>query len=193
MIATGSMGWNLLYGLFNGVIGIIYRSAWFITMCAYHLTLGGMRLAVVSLSADKRGKRSEQSVMRRNGIAMLFLAIVISGSVAVSFHYQVSKAYPTSVMIAIAAYTFFMAALAIRNTILAHKERSLLMIAMRNISLAAATATMLTLQRSMIATFGSGAADFANVMNGATGMGAFLIVLSLGITMIVRSGRLKRF
>lgn len=185
-ITCGSMGWNVLYGIFNGVLGIIYRSAWFITMCAYYLTLGGMRLAVVSLNADKNGKRTEQSVMRHNGIAMLFLAIVLSGSVALSFHYSVAKTYPVPIMIAIATYTFFMAALAIRNTIRAHREKSLFMITLRNISLAGATAAMLTLQRSMTATFGADAVDFANIMNGSVGMGAFLIVFALGISMIIR-------
>lgn len=189
LIAGGSMGWNLLYGIFNGVLGIIYRSAWFITMCAYYLTLGGMRLAVVSLNTEKQGKRTEQSVMRHNGIAMLFLAIVLSGSVALSFHYAVAKTYPVPVMIAIAAYTFFIAGIAIRNTIRAHKDRSLFMMTLRNISLAGAVASMLTLQRSMTATFGNDAADFANTMNGACGMGAFLIVLALGITMIVQGSR----
>lgn len=189
LITGGSMGWNLLYGIFNGILGIIYRSAWFITMCAYYLTLGGMRLAVVSLNADKTGRRTERSVMRHNGIAMLFLAIVLSGSVVLSFHYSVSKTYPHPVMTLIAAYTFFIAILAIRNTIRAHKDRSLVMINLRNISLAGATASMLTLQRSMMATFGAEEIDLANTMNGATGMGAFLIVLVLGITMIVQGSK----
>ena len=49
---------------------------------------------------------------------------------------------------------------------------------------------MLTLQRSMIATFGSEDADFANTMNGISGLGVFLIVLVLGISMIIQ-GREK--
>ena len=191
LIDSGSMGWKLLYGIFNGVLGVIYRSAWFITMCAYYLTLGGMRLAVVSLTTGKEGKRTERSVMRHNGIAMLFLAIVLSGSVAVSFHYSVAKTYPVPIMIAIATYTFFIAAVAIRNTIRAHKDRSVFMINLRNISLAGATASMLTLQRSMMATFGADAVDFANTMNGSVGMGAFLIVLALGISMIVQGSKNK--
>ena len=194
LIACGNMGWNLLYGIFNGVLGVLYRSAWFITMGVYHLTLGLMRLSVVTLRTDKNNRRTEISVMRHNGIAMVFLAVVISASVALSFLYSVARTYHVPVMIAIATYTFFITALAIRNVILAHKERSLFMISLRNISLAGATASMLTLQRSMTATFGAGeaAASFANTMNGAAGMGAFLIVLSLGIMMIVQGKRSRQ-
>ena len=192
IIASGSMGWNLLYGIFNGVLGIIYRSAWFITMCAYYMTLGGMRLAVVSLNTEKNGKRSERSIMRHNGIAMLFLAVVLSATVALSFRYSVTKTYPTPIMIAIATYTFYITALAIRNMVRAQKDKSLLMITLRNISLAGAVASMLTLQRSMTATFGSDAVDFANTMNGASGMGAFLIVLVLGITMIIQGSKRRQ-
>ena len=50
---------------------------------------------------------------------------------------------------------------------------------------------MLTLQRSMTATFGADAVDFANTMNGSVGMGAFLIVLALGISMIVQGSKNK--
>ena len=186
------MGWNLLYGLFNGVLGLVYRSAWFATMGVYHLTLGFMRLAVVSLPVDRSGRRSEGSVLRHNGIAMLFLALVLSVSVAMSFLYSVHRSYPQVVMIAIAAYTFFLAGLAIRNVVRAQKDRSLTMIDLRDISLAGVTASMLTLQRSMIATFGGESSDFALVMNGAAGLGAFLIVLALGIAMIVQGRGSKK-
>ena len=29
-----NMGWNLIYAVFNGILGIVYRSGWFATMCA---------------------------------------------------------------------------------------------------------------------------------------------------------------
>ena len=182
------MGWNLFYGLFNGILGIAYRSVWLITMCAFFLTLGGMCFSVVMLHRDNKGKRSERLVLCHNGITMFLLAIILACLVAISFLQPVSKTYPVAMMIAIAAYTFFLAVNAIRNVILAQKEKSLSMITLRNISLAGATASMLTLQRSMTATFG-GEAAFANTMNGATGMGAFLIVLALGVSMIIQGSR----
>lgn len=190
VFAAGSMGFNLLYGIFNGILGIIYASLWFITMCAYYLTLGCMRLAVVTLD-EKNNKRTERSVMCHNGIAMLFLAVVLVGTVTISFLYPVSKSYPVTVMIAIATYTFLIAAFAIRNAVCAHKEHSLITITLRNISLAGVAASMLTLQRSMIATFGSEDADFANTMNGISGLGVFLIVLVLGISMIIQGRERK--
>lgn len=180
------MGWNILYGIFNGVLGIIYASVWFVTMCAYYLILGFMRLSVTSYIRGKRRKATQRKMLTLNGAALIFLAVVLSGSVVLTFKYPVAKKYDKIVMIAIATYTFVMAFFAIKNIIKAHKSKSLKMIALRNISLAGAAASMLSLQRSMITTFGENEEYFRNVMEGATGMGVFLIVLALGISMIIQ-------
>ena len=189
MIAAAGMGWNMLYGIFNGVLGIVYGSVWFVTMCVYYLILGCMRLTVTTYMRGKKEKLTQRKMMTFNGIALIFLAVVLSGSVVLAFKYPVAKQYDEIVMISIATYTFVTAFFAIRNIIKAHKEKSLQMIALRNISLASVTASMLSLQRSMITTFGEGEEHFRYVMEGATGMGVFLIVLALGISMIVRGVR----
>lgn len=123
--------------------------------------------------------------MKKNGCALLFLALVLSGITCLSFLYPVAKAYNQIVMIAIAAYTFYIAVAAIINIIKAHRQRSARLIALRNISCAGAVASMLSLQRSMTATFGGSDQHFASVMNGCAGMGGFLIVVAPGISMII--------
>lgn len=191
LIARVSMGWNFLYGLFNGVLGVIYGSLWFGALFVYYIILGVMRLSVVSLEFDKRCKRTEKSVMRNNGRALIFLAAVISAMTCLSFIYPVTRVYNKIVMIAIAAYTFFIAVIALVNIVKAHRQRSALLITLRNISCAGATASMLSLARSMIATFGDAEPRFAKVMNGSAGMGGFLAVVALGVSMIVQSKRKK--
>lgn len=183
-----SMGWNAVYGVFNGVLGIVYGSVWFATMCVYYLMLGYMRLWVTSFNEQKARRRTERGTMKLCGIALIFLAVVLSGSVVLSFKYPVAKKYDKIIMITIATYTFVIAFLAVRNSVKAQKEKSLRMIALRNISLGGATASILSLQRSMIPTFGDGGSThFANVMEGATGMGAFVIITALGVSMLVQS------
>ena len=51
---------------------------------------------------------------------------------------------------------------------------------------------LLALTRSMLSTFGSSTAHFSYVMEGATGLGAFLIVLGLGISMLVSAARMRQ-
>lgn len=189
LIAGTTSGYNLIYGIFNGIMGIVYQSAWFGIMFFYYALIGIMRLSVVSYQAGKKENRSARVVMRHNGVALIFLAIILSISVAISFLFPVTKKYNKVVMVLIATYTFFITALAVRNIVSAHKKKSSVLIVLRNISLAGAVASMLSLQRSMTLTFGEGPEGevFGHIMNGATGLGAFIIVLFLGIVTIVRS------
>ena len=92
------------------------------------------------------------------------------------------------IMITIATYTAWKVTMAIVNIVKAHKKKALLLITLRNIGCADAAMSVLTLEHSMIATFGSGESRLAATMDGAVGMGAFLIVLLLGISMIVPFG-----
>lgn len=189
LFAFGSMGWNLAYGLFNGVLAIVYRSVWFATLFAFYVILGCMRLSVVSLKYQKKFKRTEATVMRQNGIALLILAVVLCVMTYLTFLFSAVRANNKIVMIAIATYTFYIAVSAIVKIVKAIKHHSPSVVTLRNISCAGATASMLSLQRSMVVTFGEGDTWFYEVMNGAAGLGAFLIVAALGVGMLIQSYR----
>lgn len=186
IFTVGSMSWNLIYGIFNVVLGIVYSSLWFDVMGFYYLILGYMRFSIVSLQTKTHNEKKLRKTMYKNGILLIILAFVLSGTVALCFILSVRKGYNKIIMITIATYTFYNVVSSIRNIFIAHKEKSSILIALRNISLAGATASVLSLQRSMTATFGRGETNFANVMEVATGLGAFVIVLSLGILMIIK-------
>lgn len=40
--------WNLSYAVFNGVLGFLFSSRWFLTLCVYYAVLGIMRLTAVN-------------------------------------------------------------------------------------------------------------------------------------------------
>ncbi len=186
MFACGSMGWNLIYGVFNGALGIVYRSVWFATMGAYYLMLGGMRLSVVTLRMGSPKRRTEHGTATRCGVAMIFLAAILALSVGLSFLFPVARAHNKIIMITIAAYTVFMTFLAVRNIVRARQGKSLWILTLRNFSLAAATASVLSLERSLLTTFGEGTSGAAYVLEVISGAAAFAVVLSLGIGMILR-------
>lgn len=190
LAATLSMGWNLVYAAFNLILGFYHSSYWFYTMAAYYAVLGFMRLSAVSMSW-KSNRRKEKTVMRHNGEALIGLGCVISGVVLLSIREVRGQQYNKVVMITIAAYTFYLTVMAVINIIKAQKMQSAQMITLRNISLAGAIGGMLTLERSMLATFGDTTDQFSHVMKAASGGAAFLIIVALGIGMILYSNKMK--
>lgn len=188
MTATAGLVVNLLYALYNGVLGLMTQSLWFVTMGAYYIVLSAMRFAAVL--AGRRGMRTAGDagalIIRLSGVLLVILAAVLSGSVYLSLTREVAVGYQKIVMITIAAYTFSKLTVAIVGAVKARRTRSPLLTAIRNIGCADAAASLLSLQRSMFASFGdvgSGAGTF--IMNAAAGGAVCLFIVGLGVRMAV--------
>lgn len=114
MIAVPGMVSNIIFALFNGVIGITSHSAWFGTLSAYYILLSIMRVGVVRQERKLAGVKEKQehmsrelSVYRRNSILFIFLAVVLAGAVVLLLHAQGGKEYPGLTIYAVATYTFY--------------------------------------------------------------------------------------
>ena len=189
LAAALTMGWNLAYGLFNGLLGAFYRSAWFYAMGAYHLALGLMRLIAVSSARGGPEHRPSRRTGAALGAGMAALAVILSVIVELTIADSVGTSYPMAIMIAIAAFTFFTVIRSIVLMIRAHRNREGLTILLRNISCASAVGSVLSLERSMLGTFGSSTDRFTYVTEGVSGLVGFLIVLALGVSMLLGSSR----
>ena len=187
--AALSTGWNLLYAVFNGILAGVYSSWWFLTLCAFYLMLGFMRLSVITVQKSRH--RTEASVMRHNGIAMIVLSVVLCGMVLLTIRETIDNPRHRIIMLTIAVYTFTLACWAVRNMIRAHREKSAQMITLRNISCAGAIASILSLERSMLATYGDISSTFSRRMEAASGAVAFFLLIGLGTGMILHSGSFK--
>lgn len=182
MTATLSFIINIVYAVYHGVLGVIDGSWWFVTMSAYYAMLSVMRMYVVL--HERKKKNDERKVMRIAGVFLLLLSWVLAGSVVLNAVHDVSKSHHEIVMITIALYTTIKVTLAIMNAVKARQTHSLFFITLRNISCADAAASVVSLQRSMFASFGDVTGADVFIMNIATGTAAFIIVLIMGIFMI---------
>lgn len=182
---------NVAYTIYNGVLGIVSRSAWFITMAVYYSLLGIMRFRAVntqkkiSLMKDPEAiRRKEAAVLKTNGILLLFLNLALSGVVLLTIATGTAKRYSEIIVISIAAYTFYKIVMAVMNMVKVRKMRSPLLLAVRNIGAADALASLLTLQTTMLASFQSDSSLNADWMNAVTGFAVCILISATGISMI---------
>ncbi len=185
-----SLGWNLTFALINLVLSVIYGSWWYVTVGCLYLLLGLMRLSTVTLPHSRR--RSEQTLLRQNALGMGVLAVVVCGMTILTIRNRYTPAQNKIVMIIAAAYTFAFVILCIRNSVIAQREKSVLLIVLRNISLASAAIAMLSLARSMMGTFGDGYDETTLALLAVTGALAFVLLIGLAVGMLIQSktGRL---
>ena len=173
---------NLVYGLGHAVFGVMEASSGLLVMATYHILLGVMRFGAV---LTERRHTSERFVMRFCGVMLTVLAVILGVSTALSILQDRAVPHGLIIMLTIAVYTFWKLTMAIIHMVQAHLSGTPLTRTIRNITLASALASMMTMQRSMLASFG---ADMPSgevlIFNALTGAGVCLLVLLMGLNMI---------
>lgn len=189
---------HLLYAFYHAALGIMYQSVWFVTMCAYYIVLSTMRLSAVLCERKNRGTASsdadndiEYFVMKLCGVLLIMLNFVLAGSIYISLSQNIATKYGEIVMITIASYTFYKITVTIIKAVKQRKNPSPLLSVIRSISYAEVAASVLTLQRSMLVSFGEMNNADIHTMNVLTGSAVCLFVLILGITLIIRGTQRK--
>ena len=192
MSAAIAFVFHLLYAIYHCVLGIINLSLWFIAMCAFYGILAIMRFSAVLCERKKQEAASydaEKFVMKLSGILLAVLSFILAAVNYISLSQSMIAKHGEIIMITIATYTFYKITIAVIKAVKQHKNSSLLLKTIRNISYAEVAASILTLQRSMLVSFGAVEADKIWLMNSVTGAAVCLFVLMLGISMIIKAIR----
>ena len=180
---------NLLYAFYHGVLGFVNQSSWFLTLCAYYAILSTLRFSAVLYghsSPPAYAADTERFVARFSGALLTVLCLVLTGVIYISLSQNIAAKYGEIVMITIATYTFGKIIAAIVKAVKQHKNPALLLAVVRNIGYAEVAASLLTLQRSMLVSFGTMDKGTIQLMNSLTGAAVCLFILILGIVMIGR-------
>ena len=190
---------NVAYTVYNGVIGIMNQSVWFITMAVYYSLLGIMRYRAVStgrkisrLDDREQIRKKELSVIKTDGILLLVLNLALSGVVLLTIAQDTAKRHSEIMVISIAAYTFYKITMAVVNMVKVRKTKSPILITIRNIGAADALVSMLTLQAAMFASFQDKNSLNTNQMNAITGLSVCILISILGISMIWYAWKKKK-
>ena len=180
--APATLAMNLLYGTGHAVLGLMDGSVWLLVMAAYHILLGVMRFGAV---LTERRHTSECFVMRFCGVMLTVLAVVLGTSTALSLLQKRAVPHGMIIMLTIAVYTFWKLTMAIVHTVQAHQSGTPLTRTIRNITLASALASLMTMQRSMLVSFqGDATEQEMMVLNICTGTAVCLLVLLMGLNMM---------
>lgn len=192
MSAAIAFVFNLLYAIYHFVLGIINLSLWFIAMFAFYGILATMRFSIVLCERKRRETTSydmEKFVLKLSGILLAALSFILAEVNYISLSQSMITKHGEIIMITIATYTFYKVTMAIIKAVKQHKNLSLLLKVLRCITYVEVAASLLTLQRSMLVSFGAINDRQVSLMNAVTGAAVCLFVLELGVSMIIKSAR----
>ena len=186
----GSLTWNAFYGLFQLWLGFYHHTFWFYSLGAYYICLGVMRFFLARHTTRYApGERMQTELVKYRACGIVFLLMNLALALIIFFMVYFNRTFRHHMItaIAMAAYTFAALTTAIINVIKYRKYNSPVFSASKAISLAAALVSMLTLESTMLTTFGDGTmtAIERKWMLGATGGVVSLLIVATAIYMIV--------
>lgn len=187
----GSLIWNIAYAIFQLWLGIYHNTFWFCSLGAYYFCLAFMRVFLAHhTSLHKRRERMREELLKYRACVAVFLVMNLALSLMIFFMVYWNRTFEHHEIttIAMAAYTFTSFTFAIINIIKYRKYQSPVYSASKAISLAAACVSMLTLEATMLTTWG-GNEDiaFRRTMLALTGIAISLFIIAMSIYMIVQS------
>lgn len=179
---------NISYALLNLVVGIYYKSFWFITFAAYYFLLWLMRFFLLYKVKDFNSYGvKEYKKLNRCGIVLMLLNIVLVGLTVLILSTNQDINYAGSIIYIVALYDFVLIITAIFNVLKYRKSDSPILLASKCINLTVAMISMLSLEVAMLNRFGDNDAYFKLIMTGSVCFVICLINSIMAIYMIVKA------
>ena len=194
-----SFFWNTAYALFQLWLGFYHHTFWFYSLGIYYLCLALMRFFLVR---HTRKYKARENLLRENikyricGWIFLFMNLSLSLIVFFMVYWNRTFVHHEITTIAMAAFTFTSLTFAIINVIKYRKYQSPIYSASKIISLASACVSILTLESTMLTTFGDESMTLVGRrwLLGATGGAISVFFLVAAIYMIMQSTKaIKNF
>lgn len=173
---------NLAYAGFRMVVGLRYASVWFLSIAAYDLVLGLLRL---SLIPSRRRRADELRCYRRTAWLLFLLNVPMGGMILLMVLTDSGYSYPGYVIYVSALYTFCMMGLSVRNLVKYRRLGSPILSAAKILNVIAALMSVLGLQTAMIAQFSAERDGFRRLMNALTGGFVFVGVILIASYMLL--------
>ena len=190
----GTLIWNTAYALLQLGMGFWHHTFWFYSLAGYYISLAVMRFFLVRhTSRHKPGELMKEELIKYRACGIVFLLMNLALALIIFFMVYWNRTFNHHEIttITIAAYTFASLTMAIMNVVKYRKYNSPVYSASKAISLTAALVSMLTLESTMLTTFGDGTMDLTTrrIMLGATGGVISVFIIGMAIYMIVQSNK----
>ena len=189
----GSLVWNVAFAIFQLVLGFYHKSFWFYSMFAYYVMLGVMRFFLVKHT--RKYKANEETVIEvKKSILCGYLLIAMNLALALLVFFMVyfNKTFYHHMIttIALATYTFLTFTFAIINLVKYRKYKSAVYSSAKIISLIAGAVSILTLEATMLTTFGTNETPlFSQIMLSLTGAAVIGFAITMASIMILKGNK----
>lgn len=153
------------FAIFNGVIGILYRSVWNISICIYYVLLAIVRRIIVRSQRKAVDKSQDKGIIKKIYVVTHIILILIDVALVVPIALMVigARNYTFGMIpaIAMATYTTYRMTMSIIQYLKSKRKENYFIRVIRTINLQDTLVSVLTLQNALIIANGN---DMASMM-----------------------------
>ena len=184
---------NAVFAAFQFCLGLYHGSFWFYSLTGYYFSLALIRLFLLVYTrshAPGENYRKELTLYRMCGWFFLSLNMFLSVMIIFMIRFDRTFTHHEITTIAIAAYTFTSLTLSIIGIVRYRKYNSPVYSASKAVSLCSASVSMITLETTMLTTFGGAEiATTRRILLASSGGAVAVFLILMAIYMIVTSTR----
>ena len=194
MSLYGTLLCNTAYALLQLGMGFRHHTFWFYSLAGYYTSLAVMRFFLVRHTRrHKPGEKMLEELIRYRACGIVFLVMNLTLALMIFFMVYWNRTFHHHEIttIALASYTFTSLTLAIINSVKYRKYNSPVYSASKAISLASACVSMLTLESTMLTTFGNGTMSLTGrrILLGISGSVISVFIIAMAVYMIVQANK----
>lgn len=191
---------SVAFAGYNVFLAVVYKAVWNIGIAAYYLLLVGIRALVgykeikfkkANLTdAEKEEKR--KNVFLVQSVLLFALDVALTGPITIMVLQRRSVDYSEIPAITIAAYTVFKIVTASVGYAKTRKLTNLGVRAFKNLNFIDALASVLTLQYTLIMTFGDGVTGEMFTLCAVTSFVILAFIIALSVSNLIRAVKIKK-
>lgn len=195
--AAGSFFITTAFALYNGFLGIYYRSVWNGCICVYYILLAVTR-GIIPITEKKNLSRAEKAdAYRKRTFKVTSVVILLMNlALAVPISLMVLNSRPVNMglipAIAMAAYTTYKVVIASVNIKRMKRSSNILVRELRTINFIDALVSVLTLQNTLIIVNRTEETGDMFVLTAVSSAAIYLVILALSVWRIVKELKLSK-
>lgn len=195
--AAGSFFITTAFALYNGFLGIYYRSVWNGCICVYYILLAVTR-GIIPITEKKNLSRAEKADAYRNRTFKITSVVILlmNLALAVPISLMVLNSRPVNMglipAIAMAAYTTYKVVIASVNIKRMKRSSNILVRELRTINFIDALVSVLTLQNTLIIVNRTEETGDMFVLTAVSSAAIYLVILALSVWRIVKELKLSK-
>ncbi len=183
---------GLLFALYNGIFGIVFRSMWHIEIGVYYVLLLAVKVIVYAGFRLSEKQKSLKAVFFTTVVLLFLINAALILPIISMIKYERTVSFPLEVAIGIAAYTTYKVTMTVINFVKSRKTTDLLAREIVTIRFVESIVSILTLQNTLIMV-NAGTSDeglrILCIVSSATGLCAILYLI---VKMIIDYFKISR-